>query len=98
MKLNFVGHMALAVYLFRRYVACEYGRTAVAQLLLSRGANVEFPMASGATALVIAAQKGYREIVRSLLQHGAQTDVVGAQNMAALHLAAIGICLFSLSL
>lgn len=74
-----------------RYVACEYGRTAVVRLLLSRGANLEVPMVSGATPLVIASQKGYREIVHSLLQYGARTDIAGARAMTALHLAAIGM-------
>ena len=48
-------------------------------------------MVSGATPLVIASQKGYREIVHSLLQYGARTDIAGARAMTALHLAAIGV-------
>lgn len=59
--------------------ACYYGQLSTARLLVKYGANVSKLGPDFVAPLLLAAAQGHHEIVRLLLQHGAdphQTDVV----------------------
>ena len=64
------------------------GHTAVVLMLLSRGvdANQRAPE-SGNTALMLAANRGFLDIVELLLAHGARSDLVAADGWTALEAA-----------
>jgi uncharacterized protein len=66
-----------------------YGRLGAATLLLSRGANVDLPDASGNTPLMVAAEgnpfiKSTAELITLLLAHKAQLTVVDNRGRSAL--------------
>ncbi|RHY60764.1 hypothetical protein DYB38_000290, partial [Aphanomyces astaci] len=52
-------------------LACKLGHDDILQLLLARGANVNYATEMGATALHMASQKGFVGIVARLLDYGA---------------------------
>ncbi|HEY5934312.1 MAG TPA: sigma-70 family RNA polymerase sigma factor [Kofleriaceae bacterium] len=56
------------------YIACRNGELAIAQLLLEHGADLNAKGYFGATALHWAAHNGHREVVRWLLECGANPD------------------------
>jgi len=57
-------------------IACSLGgQQEVAQLLLARGAKVNFHSGSGPTALMTAAANSYIELVQFLLDHGAEPNI-----------------------
>jgi ankyrin repeat protein len=64
------------------------GDAASATRLLAAGANVNDTAASGATALVLAAHRGHRALVRFLLESGADPDAASA-GYTALHSAVL---------
>jgi ankyrin repeat protein len=51
------------------------GDTAGVQQLLDQGVNINAQNESGYTALMLAARNGYHQMVRFLLDHGAQSDI-----------------------
>ena len=55
--------------------------------MIDYGATIEAKMHSGATSLVIASQKGFREIVQILLNNNADTSPSGGLGYNSLHLA-----------
>jgi ankyrin repeat protein len=57
------------------YIACRNGHTAVAQILLARGAEVDYKGFFGGTALHWAAGNGHRETVEFLLASRARADL-----------------------
>ena len=50
------------------------GKTAIGQLLISRGSNVNATNSFGETALSLAAEAGHAAFVRLLLENGASTN------------------------
>jgi ankyrin repeat protein len=56
------------------HFAANRGHRAVAEDLLSRGANVDAANHGGQTALSLAAEAGHAELVKSLLEKGAKID------------------------
>lgn len=54
--------------------ACSAGQAAVAQYLMSQGANVNAARANGVTALYVSAYGGFGDLVRVLLQQGADPN------------------------
>jgi RNA polymerase sigma factor (sigma-70 family) len=79
--------------------AAQFNHKEVVQLLLDRGADAsgrskqcvsrEIEVAVGSTPLRLAALKGYREIVKLLLEHGAIVDASGQTGRTALHWASL---------
>jgi ankyrin repeat protein len=61
------------------YAACRNGHTAVAALLLDRGANVNAKGVFGGTALHWAAINGHKETVAFLVTHGADLTIRDAK-------------------
>lgn len=57
-----------------RYVACEQNHTAIAKLLIERKADVNLVGGAGRRALNIAAWNGNLEVIRLLIEHGAEID------------------------
>jgi ankyrin repeat protein len=57
------------------YCACRNGHTAVAALLLDRGADVNAKGVFGGTALHWAAINGHKDTVASLVDHGADLTI-----------------------
>jgi uncharacterized protein len=57
------------------YIACRNGHTAIARILLARGAAVDFKGFFGGTALHWSAGNGHRETVEFLLASHARTDL-----------------------
>lgn len=57
-------------------------------MLLKYKASVDLAVSGGATPLSIAAQNGYAEIVRELLEHGAHVDPLSGEGVSPLLLAA----------
>jgi ankyrin repeat protein len=57
------------------YVACRTGELAIAQLLLQHGADINAKGHFGATGLHWAAHNGHREVVRWLLEAGANPNL-----------------------
>ncbi|CAI7831175.1 unnamed protein product, partial [Closterium sp. NIES-53] len=73
--------------------ACGHGKVAAAGVLLTRGANPDTPSEDGVTSLLTATAAGETEIVKLLLQHGAQPNPGGPPlptNAAAAAAAAAG--------
>ena len=56
-------------------LAAEKGFTELAQLLLSRSANVEARTKKGCTPFYLTCREGYKEIAVMLAKHGASTEV-----------------------
>jgi ankyrin repeat protein len=71
------------------HAAAENGSTAVAQLLLQRGAPINACDRDGATALHRAAYWGQHEMIGLLLEHGADPSACDHDLMTPLHNAAI---------
>ena len=55
--------------------ACEFGRTAVADHLLDRGADIGAPNGNGQTGLHLAASDGWLDTVQQLLARGAPLEI-----------------------
>uniref|UniRef100_A0A3B4E380 Ankyrin 1, erythrocytic b n=1 Tax=Pygocentrus nattereri TaxID=42514 RepID=A0A3B4E380_PYGNA len=70
------------------HIAAHYENLSVAQLLLNRGANVNFTPKNGITPLHIAARRGNVIMVRLLLDRGAQIDARTKDELTPLHCAA----------
>lgn len=60
--------------MYRRYVACEENHTAVVRLLVERKANVNLVGGYSFRPINIAAWHGNEEVVRLLLENGAEID------------------------
>eukprot|EP00064_Thunnus_orientalis_P014646 superscaffoldBa00002573_g14693 len=72
------------------HIAAHYENMSVAQLLLNRGANVNFTpkVSNGITPLHIASRRGNVMMVRLLLDRGAQIDAKTKDELTPLHCAA----------
>uniref|UniRef100_A0A7N6F6N4 Ankyrin 1, erythrocytic b n=1 Tax=Anabas testudineus TaxID=64144 RepID=A0A7N6F6N4_ANATE len=70
------------------HIAAHYENMSVAQLLLNRGANVNFTPKNGITPLHIASRRGNVMMVRLLLDRGAQIDAKTKDELTPLHCAA----------
>uniref|UniRef100_A0A4W5RID7 Ankyrin-1 n=1 Tax=Hucho hucho TaxID=62062 RepID=A0A4W5RID7_9TELE len=70
------------------HIAAHYENLSVAQLLLNRGANVNFTPKNGITPLHIASRRGNVIMVRLLLDRGAQIDAKTKDELTPLHCAA----------
>uniref|UniRef100_A0A3B3XLE8 Ankyrin 1, erythrocytic b n=1 Tax=Poecilia mexicana TaxID=48701 RepID=A0A3B3XLE8_9TELE len=70
------------------HIAAHYENMSVAQLLLNRGANVNFTPKNGITPLHIASRRGNMMMVRLLLDRGAQIDAKTKDELTPLHCAA----------
>uniref|UniRef100_A0A673BRE6 Ankyrin 1, erythrocytic a n=1 Tax=Sphaeramia orbicularis TaxID=375764 RepID=A0A673BRE6_9TELE len=70
------------------HIAAHYENLNVAQLLLNRGANVNFTPKNGITPLHIASRRGNVIMVRLLLDRGAQIDAKTKDELTPLHCAA----------
>jgi len=71
----FIALLARADELVDRFFdAVQKGDVAAVKTLLAKGLNVNTPLRVGTTALHFAAQKGHAEIVRILLEHGADVN------------------------
>lgn len=77
-----VGNASLhgATALFK---AISYGRVAAVENLLQSGVNVNVRTVSGITPLIMATTKGYGDIVKILLDHGARVSTVGRDGKTA---------------
>ncbi|CAM4761290.1 unnamed protein product [Rotaria magnacalcarata] len=70
------------------HIAAHYGNLEVAQLLISRGADVNYAASQNITPLHVASKWGKENIVRLLLEKGAQIDVKTKDGLTPLHCAA----------
>uniref|UniRef100_A0AAR2KW93 Ankyrin 1, erythrocytic a n=1 Tax=Pygocentrus nattereri TaxID=42514 RepID=A0AAR2KW93_PYGNA len=70
------------------HIAAHYENLNVAQLLLNRGANVNFTPKNGITPLHIASRRGNVIMVRLLLDRGATIDAKTKDELTPLHCAA----------
>jgi len=68
--------------------AARQGDTAIADLLLTAGADVDGQAGNGATPLVVATHSGHAPLARLLLERGADPDAMGA-GYNALHAAVL---------
>jgi hypothetical protein len=55
--------------------AAEKGYNEVCKVLIDKGANIDYQIPNGGTALIVATHFCYTEIVKLLLDHGANTDL-----------------------
>jgi ankyrin repeat protein len=69
-------------------LAAQNGHTAVLEVLLKRGAEVNEPSKRGSTALTWAAEKGHEAVVRLLVANGADVDAWDNDRWTALMYAA----------
>jgi ankyrin repeat protein len=68
---------------------CWLNRLQMAQSLVNKGADIEAKTATGATPLYLAVQRKHPDIVRLLLEHGANSEAVfGPGQLTPLHKAA----------
>ena len=67
------------------YIACRNGHKEVAEILLERGADVNFRGFFGGTGLHWAAMNGHRKTVEFLLANGARKDIKDEQFEATPH-------------
>jgi cytochrome c len=74
------------------YIACETGNAALAELLITRGADVNLPVSWQRTPLYAATKAGFANIVKLLLSHGADPNQL-AKAQTPLHVAAEAGCL-----
>ncbi|WAX94270.1 ankyrin repeat domain-containing protein [Aminobacter sp. NyZ550] len=74
------------------YIACETGNAALAELLITRGADVNRPVSWQRTPLYAATKAGFADIVKLLLGHGADPNQL-AKAQTPLHVAAEAGCL-----
>jgi ankyrin repeat protein len=72
------------------HAAAQYGRAAIVEILLNRGADINLlTLENGWTALHFAAQKGYVSIVKLLLAHKSDVKIAGLRyRRTPLHYAA----------
>ncbi|CAF3679720.1 unnamed protein product, partial [Rotaria sordida] len=70
------------------HIAAHYGNLEVAQLLISRGADVNYAASQNITPLHVASKWGKANIVQLLLEKGAQIDVKTKDGLTPLHCAA----------
>ncbi len=68
--------------------AAYYGDLPKIQILLARGADIDFSDGTGHTALTYAAQQGQEGAVKELLRRGAAVNVLRVDGQAPLHFAA----------
>ena len=67
-------------------LACKGGHLEVVKLLLKAKANLDHQMeAKGITALIIAVQKGFSDIVQQLLEYGADPNIGDRRGSTAIH-------------
>lgn len=71
------------------HVTCKYGHTAVVELLLERGADVNAGTTKGFTPLMSASYNGHIELVHLLQERGAIIDAVTTDYWLAMHYAAM---------
>ena len=70
------------------YTAALCGKSKIAELLLGKGAPVDFEQEGGETALMAASKEGHEEVVKLLLQGGANPNSQRHDGQTALMLAA----------
>ena len=70
--------------------ACYHGRLPMCQMLVERGATINFRSIGGETALMLAATNGHHEIVQFLLSQGAEVDAADENGNTALMYATLG--------
>ena len=63
------------------------GNLAAVEALIKAGADVNFKVNEGGTALMMASQRGHTEVVRALLKGGADVDATDDSGVTALMLA-----------
>lgn len=69
-------------------MAAEFGHSAVCNILLAAGANLNATRSSGFTSLHIAASKGHSRVCTALLAAGAKVHAVTPEGVAPLFLVA----------
>uniref|UniRef100_A0A3B4VG47 Ankyrin 1 n=1 Tax=Seriola dumerili TaxID=41447 RepID=A0A3B4VG47_SERDU len=72
------------------HIAAHYENMSVAQLLLNRGANVNFTPKDELTPLHCAARNGHVRIIEILLEHGAPIQAKTKNGLSPIHMAAQG--------
>ncbi|XP_076277120.1 uncharacterized protein LOC143207476 [Lasioglossum baleicum] len=88
-------HYTVVCYWYDYCSFCENGYNScynkeIAELLLSKGANVNVATKSGITTLSAASRKGYKDFVEILLKYGAEVDPGAEDVIKPLHAAAVG--------
>lgn len=72
------------------HVACEFGKTDIARLLVIKGADIELLDGQNRSPLHISAGKGNSKLVAFLLKKGIDTNVQDCKGRTALHHAQVG--------
>uniref|UniRef100_A0A3Q3JS54 ZU5 domain-containing protein n=1 Tax=Monopterus albus TaxID=43700 RepID=A0A3Q3JS54_MONAL len=72
------------------HIAAHYENMSVAQLLLNRGANVNFTPKDELTPLHCAARNGHVRIIEILLEHGSPIQAKTKNGLSPIHMAAQG--------
>lgn len=72
------------------HLACEHGKTAIVELLLSRGADIEHQNVDGYRPLHCGAQAGHLAVVQLLLERGADPMAAAGGLRTPLSLAVVG--------
>ena len=70
------------------YTAARYGKYEIVELLLGKGAQVDFEQEDGETALMAASKEGHEEVVELLLRGGANPNSQRHDGQTALMFAA----------